>query len=226
MAIVTAMATSFKQELFAGGHCFNQTVTPTATAASGSASVTGVSSMAGVAVGMTVTGTGIAANSVVARITSNNTLTLSTNTSGAVAGAVTIAGDVFNIALIKAVNTGVYGTASTNYTNITGVTDEVTGTGYTAGGMALTNVSATTSGVVAFVDFAPDPSWTTATFSTAGCMIYNASVRNGGTSGTNTVGGGRCCSVHDFGGSQMVTSGTFTVLMPLPDSANGILRIA
>jgi hypothetical protein len=227
MAIATAMATSFKQELFAGGHCFNQNVTPTVSAASASASVTAVSSMAGIAVGMTATHASLPANTVVLRITSGTALTLSANTTAVISGAaMTFAGDVFNIALIKQGMTGTYGTASTNYTNITGSTDEVTGAGYTAGGQALTNVSATTSGVVAFVDFMPDPSWTTATFSTAGCMIYNASVRNGGTSGTNVTGGGRCCSVHDFGGSQQVSSGTFTVLMPNPDSNNAILRVA
>jgi hypothetical protein len=57
-------------------------------------------------------------------------------------------------------------------------------------------------------------------------MIYNSSVRNGSTSGTNTTGGGRACSVHDFGGSQQVSAGTFTVLMPTANSSSAILRIA
>ena len=228
--ITTAMATSFKSELFSGGHCFNATVTPTATVASGATAVTAVSSMAGVAVGMAVTGTGMGTGAVVASITGSNTMTLSVASTAAVSGtALTVAGDVFRMALIKQGMTGTYDTTSTNYTNITGNTDEVTnasGTSYTAGGTALTNVSPTTSGTVAFVNFSPNPSWTTATFSTAGCMIYNSSVRAGGVSGTNSTGGGRACSVHSFGGSQQVSSGTFTVLMPTADSLNAILRLA
>jgi len=235
MAITTAMTTSFKAELLAGGHCFNATVTPTASATSGATSVTAVSSMASVAVGMPVTGTGInvgGVGTVVAAITSGTALTLSVATTAAISGAaITIAGDVFKMALIKPSAAGTYNTLSTNYTNITGSSDEVTnasGTSYTATGQVLTNVSpvaSSSAASVAYISFA-NPSWTTATFSTSGCMIYNASVRNGGTSGTNTTGGGRACSVHDFGGNQQVSSGTFTVLMPTADTTNAILRIA
>lgn len=225
--ITTAMATSFKQELFSGGHCFNATVTPTASVASGSTSVTAVSSMSGVAVGMAVSGTSIAGGTQVLQITGATTMTLSAASTGAISGGtLTITGDVFKMALIKQGMTGTYDSTATNYTNVTGNSDEVTGTGYTATGTALTNVSATTGSTVAFVNFSPNPSWTSATFSTAGCMIYNSSVRNGGTSGTNTTGGGRACSVHDFGGSQQVSSGTFTVLMPTANSSSAILRIA
>lgn len=226
MAITTAMATSFKQELFSAGHCFNATVTPTASAASNSASVTAVSSMASISVGMTVAHANIPGGTKVLSITSGTALTLSAVTTGAISGAaITVSGDIYKIALIKQGMAGTYGTASVNYTDVTGNTDEASGTGYTAGGQTLTNVTAVTTGVVAYVDFTPDPSWTSATFSTAGCMIYNSSVREGGTSGTNVTGGGRCCSVHDFGGSQQVTSGTFSILLPVPDSSNAILRI-
>lgn len=228
MAITTSMSTSFKSELFQAGHCFNATVTPTASAASAATSVTAVSSMAGVAVGMAVTGTGTGTSTVVARITSATALTLSVATTAAISGAaITIAGDTFKMALIKQGMAGTYGTATVNYTDVVSNSDEVpNATGYTTTGTSLTNVSATTGGVVAFVDFSPDPSWSSATFSTAGCIIYNSSVRDGGTSGTNSTGGGRACSVHDFGGSQQVSSGTFTVLLPTADSSSAILRIA
>jgi len=226
--ITTAMATSFKSELFAGGHCFNATVTPTASVANASTSMTAVSSMAGVAVGMNVTGTGINPNAVVATVTGSNTLTLSIAATAAVNGAaLTFAGDVFKMALVKQGMAGTYDSTSVNYTQM--AADEVTnaaGSAYTAGGLALSNVSPTTSGTVAWVTFSPNPSWTTATFSTAGCMIYNSTVRNGGVTGTNATGGGRCCSVHSFGGSQQVSSGTFTVLMPSADSNNAILRLS
>ena len=227
MAISTAMCTSFKSELLAGAHCFNATVTPTASITSASTSVTAVSSMASVGVGMGVTATNIAANTIIATITGASTMTLSIASTGAVSGtAITVAGDVFKMALIKPSMAGTYGAASVNYTDVTGNTDETSGTGYTATGLALTNVSPATGGTVAYVTFSPNPTWTSSTFSTAGCMIYNSSVRKGGTSGTNTTGGGRACSVHDFGGSQSVSSGTFTVLMPTADSANAILRVS
>ena len=123
-------------------------------------------------------------------------------------------GNTFNIALIKVGPTGTYGAASTNYSNITGNSDEVTGTGYTAGGVALTNVTPSTSGTTAFWSFSPNPSWTSATFSTTACMIYNV---------TN---GNRSVSTHDFGGTQTVAAGTFTVVMPTNNSSTAILRIA
>lgn len=123
-------------------------------------------------------------------------------------------GNAFKMALIKVSPTGTYGAASTNYSNITGNSDEVTGTGYSAGGTALTNVTPTTSGTTALTTFSPNPSWTSATFSTTACMIYN------------TTNGNRAVSTHDFGGTQTVSAGTFTVVMPTADASNAILRIA
>jgi hypothetical protein len=229
MAITTAMCTSFKQELFSAGHCFNQTVSPTFTVASNSASVTTVSSMSGVAVGMAFScaTAGVPANTLVLAITGSNAFTMSAVSTAAITGGTaTIAGDVFKIALIKQGMSGTYTSTNVNYTDIGGNSDEVANTnGYTTGGVTLTQVTATTVGTVAFVSFA-NPQWTSATFSTAGCMIYNSSIRNGSTSGTNSTGGGRACSVHDFGGSQQVSSGTFTVLMPTANSTSAILRVA
>ncbi len=228
VAITTAMTTSMRSEFFSAGHAFLATVNPTATVASASASVTTVSSMAGVAVGMAVTSgsAGIPANTVVARITSATALTLSAvTTAGITGGTLTIAGDIFNVALIKQGFAANFDSTNTNYTNMS--TDELsTAGGYTATGTALTNVSPTTGSTVAWINFSPNPSWSSATFSTAGCMIYNSSVRVGGTSGTNTTGGGRACSVHDFGGNQVVSSGTFTILMPSSNSTSAILRIS
>lgn len=123
-------------------------------------------------------------------------------------------GNAFKIALIKVGPAGTYGAASTNYSDITGNSDEVSGTGYTAGGVTMTNVTPTTSGTTAYWTFSPNPSWTSATFDTTACMIYNS---------TN---GNRSVSTHDFGGTQSVSSGTFTVVMPTADASNAILRIA
>ena len=173
MAITTAMASTFKAELMSGGHCFNATVTPTASVASASASVTFVSSMAGVAVGMTVTATNVPANAVVAAITSPSAFTLSAVTTGAISGtAITVAGDVFKMALIKISPTGTYTTTVGNYADITAESDEVSaGGGYTTTGTALTNVSAVLGSTTAYITFSPNPSWVSATFSCTGCMI-------------------------------------------------------
>ncbi len=61
--------------------------------------------------------------------------------------------DTIKAALIKASPTGIYGAASTNYSNITGNSDEVSGTGYTAGGATLSGGAVTTSGTTAFADW-------------------------------------------------------------------------
>lgn len=216
MAVSTALATSFKSELLNGMHNFALTVTPTATATSASASVTGVSSMTGVGVGMGVTGTNIAANTVVARITSSTAMTLSQATTGAISGGtITVSGDVFNIALIKNSPAGTFGSGTTNYSGLT--TDETTGTGYVAGGSALTSNGAVLSGSTAIVDFA-DVSWTTATFNATGALIYNTLARNGFTTG-------RAVSVHSFGDTT-VTSGTLTLIFPVADASNAIIRLS
>lgn len=226
MTISTAMATSFKSELFSAGHCFNATVTPTANTHSNT-TVDSVSSMTGIAVGMSVSGSGISANTYVAAITSSTAFVLSIAASTTLTGtSLTISGDIMKIALIKPSMAGTYSAATVNFTDITGNTDETTGSGYTTSGLALTNVSPAVGGTTSYVTFAPNPSWTSASFSTAGCMIYNSSARDGGVSGTNAQGAGRCCSVHDFGGTQTVTSGTFTILIPNATSSTAILRIA
>ncbi len=214
--ITTAMCTSFKSDLMSSLACFNATTTFTATGTS-TASWTAVSSLLGLAVGMGLSGTNVASNTVIARITGASTITVSAASTGAL-GTITATGDVFNIALFKTSLAGTYSAATTNYTDMTGNSDEVaSGGGYTTGGTALTNVSPTTSSTTAFVDFSPDPSWTSATFSTTGAMIYNSSRR--GPVATRSV------SVHDFGGTQTVSAGTFTAVMPTADASNAILRI-
>jgi len=225
--ITTAFCTSAKSEFFSAAHCFQGTVTPTGTASSGAATVTSVSSLAGVVVGMAVSGTNVAAGSLVLSIDSGTQMTLSKVTTGAISGGtLTVAGDTFKIALFKNSVTGTYGAATVNYTDMTGNSDEASGTGYSATGVALTNVSPTTSGTTAYINFSPNPSWTSASFSTDGCMIYNTNARLGGTSGTNTQGAGRSIGVFSFGGTQTVSSGTLTVLFPSATSSTAIFRLA
>ena len=123
--------------------------------------------------------------------------------------------DVFKIALLKsaAAGSGTYGAASTNYSNITGNTDEASGTGYTAGGNTLTNVTPTADSTTAITDFA-DTTWSSASFTTCGAMIYN-------TTNSNSA-----CAVLSFGGDQTVSSGDFQIQFPAAAAATAIIRIA
>lgn len=95
-------------------------------------------------------------------------------------------------------------------------TGEVSGTNYTAGGVAVTNATApNTSGTTAFWTPSASIVYTTVTLSTAfDCvLIYNSTQ------------GDKAISVHTFG-SQTVTAGTFTLTMPTNDATNALLRIA
>ena len=91
---------------------------------------------------------------------------------------------------------------------------EASGTNYTAGGAALTNINPTTSGTTAFTDFA-DLTFGTATITARGCMIYN-----------DTASGDPTVAVFDFGGDKTSTAGSFTITFPTADSSNAIIRIA
>ena len=81
------------------------------------------------------------------------------------------------VALIKASPTGAYGAATTNYSNVTGNTDEAVGTNYSAGGGALSGATISLSGTTAFVDFT-DVTFSSATVSADGCIIYNTAASN------------------------------------------------
>lgn len=224
--ISNAYCTSAKVENFYGAHCFGGPVTPTGTTTNTNFTITSMSSNAGIVVGMSISGTGIPASSVVASIDSATQITISKAATASNSGVtLTFGGDVFRIALFKASVTGTYGAATVNYTDMTGNSDETSGAGYTATGVALTNVSPTSSSTTAYVDYSPDPSWTSASFSTDGALIYNTSVRLGGTSGTNTTGGGRAYGTFTFGGTQTVSSGTLTVLFPAAAAGTAIFRL-
>ena len=117
------------------------------------------------------------------------------------------------LALIKASPTGTYGAATTNYSDVTGNSDETTGTGYTAGGQVLDNITISTSGTTAIVDI-DDEAFTSSSISADGCIIYNASASN------------KAICVIDFGGTQTSTNGDFTIQFPTADASNAIIRIA
>ena len=92
-------------------------------------------------------------------------------------------------------------------------TNEISGTGYTAGGNTLTIASnSTTSGTTAFVDFS-DTSWTSSSITARGALIY----KPGGTN--------HSVAVLDFGENKSSVSGTFTITFPAADASNAIIRI-
>src|SRR6056300_41256 len=109
--------------------------------------------------------------------------------------------DSLKLALIKASPSGTYGAATTNYSDITGNSDEASGTNYTTGGQALDSPVISLSGNTAFVDFA-DEVFTDLTISADGAIIYNASQGN------------KAIAVFDFGGTVTATSGDFTIVFP------------
>lgn len=114
--------------------------------------------------------------------------------------------DTFKIALYT--NAATLGASTTAYTT----TNEVSGTGYTAGGETLTVVAPTTDGTSALVDF-NDVAISNSTITARGALIYNSSKSN------------KAVAVYDFGSDQSSTASTFTITMPTADATNGILRI-
>ena len=125
-------------------------------------------------------------------------------------------GNTFKLALYaegsggKSSTTATLGATTTAFTT----TGEVVSNGsYATGGGTLTRVDPTTSGTTAFTDFA-DLSFTTATITAMGALIYNSSDSN------------KAVAVLDFTSNKTSTSGTFTIQFPTADASNAIIRIA
>lgn len=118
-------------------------------------------------------------------------------------------GDAFKLALYT--NAASFTAATTAYT----ATNEVSASGsYTAGGGALTNVTPTSSGTTAFTDFA-DLTFTSATITARGALIYN-----------DTAVGDPTVVVLDFGSDKTSTAGDFQIVFPTANSTSAIIRIA
>jgi len=116
--------------------------------------------------------------------------------------------DTFKIALFT--SSATLGATTTAYS----VTNEVSGTGYTAGGNTLSiSQVPTSSSTTAFLDFA-DTTWSTATITANGALIYNS------TNSDTAV------AVLAFGGDKTSTAGDFTIVFPTADASNAIIRIA
>jgi hypothetical protein len=121
--------------------------------------------------------------------------------------------DSLKLALIKASPSGTYDATTTNYSDVTGNSDEATGTNYTAGGQALDSATISTDGTTAIVDFA-DEVFANVTTSADGCIIYNTAASNA------------AICVIDFGGTVSATAGDLTIEFPAADSSNAVIRIA
>jgi len=116
--------------------------------------------------------------------------------------------DTFYIALYT--SSATLNDTTTAYT----VTNEVSGTGYSAGGNSLTvSQTPTSTSTTAWLDFA-DSTWSSSTITAAGALIYNSTNSN------------KAVAVLDFGGDKTSTNGDFTIVFPTADSTSAIIRIA
>ena len=116
-------------------------------------------------------------------------------------------GNSFKLALYT--SSATMGATTTAFTT----TNQASGTNYTSGGSALTNINPTSSGTTGFTDFA-DLTFGTATVTARGCMIYNSSDSN------------KSVATIDFGGDKTSTAGDFTIVFPAAAASTAIIRIA
>ena len=118
-------------------------------------------------------------------------------------------GSTFKLALYT--NSASFDASTTAYTT----TNEVAASGsYTAGGGTLTKLGVTAIGTTALTDFS-DLSFTTATITARGALIYN-----------DTATGDPTVAVLDFGSDKTSTAGTFSIIFPAPTATGAIIRIA
>ena len=120
-------------------------------------------------------------------------------------------GNTFKIALYTSDAT--LGASTTAYATSNEITN-TSGSAYTAGGATLTSVTPVASSTTAVCDFA-DVSYSSATFTANGCLIYN-----------DTATGDPACVAVAFGSDKTVTNGTFTIQFPTADASNAIIRLA
>jgi len=119
-------------------------------------------------------------------------------------------GDTFKIALFT--SSASLGAATTAYAS-SGINEVANGNGYTTGGNTLTRVDPTSSGTTGFTDFA-DTTWSSATITARGAMIYNDTDSD------------KAVAILDFGADKSSSGGNFTVTFPAADASNAIIRIA
>tara|TARA_Y100000114_G_scaffold51003_1_gene46529 strand:- start:464 stop:901 length:438 start_codon:yes stop_codon:yes gene_type:complete len=119
-------------------------------------------------------------------------------------------GDTFKIALYT--SSASLGASTTAFSTSNEISNTA-GSAYSSGGVNLTSVTPTLDSSTAVCDF-NDVSFTSASFTANGCLIYNSSQSN------------KACAVIAFGGDKTVSSGTFTIQFPAADASNAIIRLA
>jgi len=134
-----------------------------------------------------------------------------TNGSGGGTTTSTGTGNTFKIALFT--SSASLGAGTTAYAD----SNQASGTGYSAGGNTLTNVTPTTSSTTALTDFA-DTTWSSSSITARGALIYNSSTTAGSAN--------RAVAVLDFGTDKTTSSGDFTITFPTADASSAIIRIA
>ena len=118
--------------------------------------------------------------------------------------------DTFKIALYT--SSATLDATTTAYSATNEITN-TSGSAYAVGGVALTGAADSASGTTAIADFA-DASWSSASFTARGALIYNSTQSN------------KSVAVLDFGSDKTVSAGTFTIIFPTYDASNAIIRIA
>ena len=134
-----------------------------------------------------------------------------TSGSGGGTSTTTGSGNTFKIALYT--SSATLSASTTAYSS----TNEASGTGYSAGGASLTNVTPTTSSTTALTDFA-DVTWSSSSVTARGAVIYNSSTTAGSAN--------RAVLVLNFGSDKASSSGDFTITFPTADASSAIIRIA
>ena len=119
-------------------------------------------------------------------------------------------GNTFKIALYDSDAT--LGASTTAFTTSEEITN-TSGTAYTSGGATLTSVTPVASSTTALCDF-DDVSFSSATFTANGALIYNSSATNAAV------------AAIAFGSDKTATNGTFTIQFPAADASNAIIRLA
>lgn len=115
--------------------------------------------------------------------------------------------DVLKIALYTAAS--ILGPDTTEYTTV----GEVSGTGYTAGGLVLTNVTVSSGDGIAYVDF-DNPTWAGASFTARGALIYNSSKAN------------KSMFVLDFGTNQTAVNENFVIDLPANNPTFAVIKLS
>lgn len=123
-------------------------------------------------------------------------------------------GDTFKIALIKAAaaGSGTFGAATTNYSDL-GSDELDSGNGYTTGGNTLVSITPVAAGTTAVCDF-DNTTWSAATFTTSGALIYNSTASNAAV------------AVISFGADQQVTAEDLSLQFPAALAATAIIKIS